>query len=147
MSGTGLSKSVGLRDVFGKTAPRTRDVARVDQEFMFRQPKGLTVRMGKPFERKAPGSSRPGEWLRSGIVGLLLFSVVASSIAGAGTALFCTVIVAWAVFPLLVGSRNALDAGCVFMLVSLGIVVVVDLAQYGVTGPFWEFCTLSMRSR
>jgi len=103
--------------------------------------------MGKPFERKAPGSSRPGEWLRSGIVGLLLFSVVASSIAGAGTALFCTVIVAWAVFPLLVGSRNALDAGCVFMLVSLGIVVVVDLAQYGVTGPFWEFCTLSMRSR
>ena len=60
----------------------------------------------------------------------LLFSVVASSIAGAGTALFCTVILAWTLFPLLVGTRDALEAGCVFMLISLGIVVVVGLARY-----------------
>ena len=56
--------------------------------------------------------------------------MVASSIAGAGTALFCTVILACALFPLLVGTRDALEAGCVFMLISLGIVVVVGLARY-----------------
>lgn len=122
---------MGLRGVSGKTAPRTRDVARVDQGFAFREPDGLTVRMGKLFERKVTGSGRLGEWIRSGIVGLLLFSVVASSIAGAGTALFCTMIVAWALFPLLVGTRDALDTGCVFMLVSLGVVVVVGLARHG----------------
>ncbi len=74
---------------------------------------------------------RTGELVRSSVVGLLLFSVVAFSIAEAGTALFCTVILAWALFPLLVGTRDALEAGCVFMLISLGFVVVVSLARYG----------------
>jgi hypothetical protein len=42
--------------------------------------------------------------------------------------LFCTVLVAWLLFPLLVGLRNTLDAGCTFMLISLGVVVVVGFA-------------------
>ena len=67
--------------------------------------------------------------LESAVVGLLLFSVVASSIAGSEAMLFSTVLAAWVLFPLLVGFRNALDAGCAFMLISLGIVVVVGVAQ------------------
>jgi len=64
-------------------------------------------------------------------MGLLLFSVSASSIAGAGTVFLCALLAAWILLPVLVGVRDALDAGCVFMLISLGIVVVVDLAQNG----------------
>ena len=74
--------------------------------------------------------------LESAAVGLLLFSVVASSIAGSEVALFSTVLVAWVLFPLLVGFRNALDAGCVFMLISLGVVVVVGVAQNGLDALF-----------
>jgi hypothetical protein len=40
-------------------------------------------------------------------------------------------VAAWLVLPAFVGLRNVLDAGCCFMLVSLGIVVVVDLAGHG----------------
>jgi hypothetical protein len=69
--------------------------------------------------------------LESTVVGLLLFSVVASSILGASTIFFLTLLVAWLLFPVLVGIRNTLDAGCVFMLIALGIVVVVGLAQNG----------------
>jgi hypothetical protein len=69
--------------------------------------------------------------LKSTVVGLLLFSVVASSIIGASTMFFLTLLVAWLLFPVLVGLRNTLDAGCVFMLIALGIVVVVGLAHNG----------------
>lgn len=69
--------------------------------------------------------------LDSAVVGLLLFSVVASTIAGAGAVLYGTVLAAWLIFPLLVGFRNTLDAGCAFMLISLGVVVVVEAAQNG----------------
>ncbi len=69
--------------------------------------------------------------LESAVVGLLLFSVVASSIAGSEAVLFSTVLAAWVLFPLLVGFRNALDAGCAFMLISLGGVVIVGVAQNG----------------
>ena len=83
------------------------------------------------------GRERPEDWrgdrslLGPLIVGLLLFSVVASSIAGAGTVFLCALLAAWILLPVLVGVRDALDAGCVFMLISPGIVVVVDLAQNG----------------
>jgi len=43
---------------------------------------------------------------------------------------FASIVVAWLVLPAIVGFRNILDAGCFFMLVSLGIVVVVDLAGH-----------------
>ena len=69
--------------------------------------------------------------LESAAVGFLLFSVVASSIAGSEAILFTTVLAAWVLFPLLVGFRNTLDAGCAFMLISLGVVIVVGVAQNG----------------
>ena len=69
--------------------------------------------------------------LDSAVVGLLLFSVVASAVAGVEAALYGTVLAAWLLFPLLVGFRNTLDAGCAFMLISLGVVVVVEAAQNG----------------
>jgi hypothetical protein len=53
--------------------------------------------------------------LESAVVGLLLFSVVASSIAGSEVALVSTVVAAWVLFP----------------LISLGVVVVVGVAQNG----------------
>jgi len=74
--------------------------------------------------------------LESAVVGLLLFSVVASSIAGSEAVFFSTVLAAWALFPLLVGFRNTLDAGCYFMMISLGVVVVVGIAQNGLSALF-----------
>jgi hypothetical protein len=61
----------------------------------------------------------------------LLFCEMASAMMGAGTVFFASVVVAWLVLPAVVGLENVLDAGCVFMLVSLGIVVVVGAASHG----------------
>ncbi|HET7479087.1 MAG TPA: hypothetical protein VFJ72_06185 [Rubrobacteraceae bacterium] len=76
-----------------------------------------------------------GDWrfamLKSVGVGALLFSAVVSAIVGAGIVFLATVLAAWILFPVLVGPRNVLDAGCLFTMISLGIVVVVSLAQYG----------------
>ena len=69
--------------------------------------------------------------LRSAGVGLLLLSVVISTIAGAESALLFTVLAAWLLFPLLVGLERTLDAGCAFMLISVGVVLVVSAAQNG----------------
>jgi hypothetical protein len=85
-------------------------------------------------------SVRRGDQLRaaleSAVVGLLLFSVVASPIAGSETVFFSTVLAAWVLFPLLVGFRNTLDAGCFVMMISLGVVVVVGIAQNGLSALF-----------
>ena len=51
---------------------------------------------------------------------------------GAEAVYFSAIAVAWLVLPAIVGLRNVLDAGCYFMLVSLGIVVVVGVASHGV---------------
>jgi len=40
-------------------------------------------------------------------------------------------VAAWLVLPAVVGPRKVLDAGCFYMLISLGIVVVVYVARYG----------------
>lgn len=78
---------------------------------------------------------RPGVNARDGLgwagVALLLFTVVASAIGGAEAVFFSTVLFAWLLFPILVGLRNTLDAGCTFMLISLGVMLVVGLAQNG----------------
>ena len=50
---------------------------------------------------------------------------------GAEAVFFSTIVVAWLLLPAIVGPRNVLDAGCVFMLVSLGTVVVVAIASRG----------------
>jgi hypothetical protein len=83
---------------------------------------------------RVPGYGRRGrlqDVLESVGIGVLLLSVVVSAIAGAEGALFLTMLVAWLLFPLLVGVKNTLDAGCAFMLVSLGVVVVVSVARDG----------------
>jgi hypothetical protein len=61
----------------------------------------------------------------------LLASEVAFLVAGAGTLYFASIVAAWIVLPAVVGFKNVLDAGCCFMLVSLGIVIVVDVAGQG----------------
>jgi len=74
---------------------------------------------------------RPGPALASAVLALLVFTEVASSILGAEAVFFSALVVAWLVLPAVVGLRNVLDAGCYFMLVSLGIVVVVEVAHHG----------------
>lgn len=81
------------------------------------------------------GKSRAGHRFRSAaesgvLVGLLL-GVVAAVVAGSGLALFCVLAAAWLVLAAIVGLRNVLDAGCAFMLVAVGVVLVTDLAQRG----------------
>jgi hypothetical protein len=78
-----------------------------------------------------PARYRLLDSLKSGAVGLLLLSVVVSVILGSEMALFATMLVAWALFPVLVDLRNVLEAGCAFMLVSVGVLVVVGVAQHG----------------
>ena len=92
------------------------------------------MRLGESYDRSRAGVWRgftTWEALKSVSVGLLLCAVVASAITGAEAAFFITLLFAWLLFPLLVGIRNTLDAGCAFMLVSVGVVVVVGLAQNG----------------
>ena len=62
---------------------------------------------------------------------MLLLSVVVSVVLGSGMGLFATMLVAWVLFPVLVGLRNVLEAGCAFMLISVGVLVVVGVAQHG----------------
>jgi hypothetical protein len=50
---------------------------------------------------------------------------------GAQAVFFSTIVAAWLVLPAVVGPRNVLDAGCFYMLVSLGIVMVVGVASHG----------------
>lgn len=99
------------------------------------------MRLGDVFDASGSGRShgvsrmvqgnRARDALESAGVGLMLLSVVVCAIAGAEGALFVTMLAAWLLFPLLVGFKNTLDAGCAFMLVSLGVVVVVSVARDG----------------
>ena len=82
-------------------------------------------------ESACRGSWRLGIVSGSVVLVLLLFSEVASLVTGIGALYFASIVVAWLVLPAFVGLRNVLDAGCFFMLVSLGILVVVDLAGQG----------------
>ena len=82
----------------------------------------------RAFRREIPDYGRPG--LGSALLVLLLFFEVASAIAGAESVYFAAIVLAWLVLPAVVGFRNVFDAGCLFMLVSLGVVVVVDVALH-----------------
>jgi hypothetical protein len=79
------------------------------------------------------GENRGRAWPELGSALLAVFLLVeeASSLVGAGTAFFACIVLAWLVLPAVVGYKNVLDAGCFFMLVSLGILMVVDLAGKG----------------
>jgi hypothetical protein len=74
---------------------------------------------------------RLGPALGSVVLASLLICEVASAMVGAQAVFFSTIVAAWIVLPAVVGPRNVLDAGCFYMLISLGIVVVVDVARYG----------------
>jgi hypothetical protein len=92
----------------------------------------LTSRMRRTepaFGRKVQARGRPE--LGSALLAVLLSLEVASSIMGAGTVFLACVVLAWLVLSAVVGFKDVLDAGCLFMLVSLGIVVVVHAAMHG----------------
>jgi hypothetical protein len=72
-----------------------------------------------------------GPTLGSLVLASLLLLEVAAAMVGSEVAFFSTIVAAWLVLPVVVGLRNVLDAGCFYMLISLGIVVVVDVARYG----------------
>lgn len=55
--------------------------------------------------------------------------LLASSIARAKEILLLTLLVAWLLFPVLVGIRDTFDAGYVSMSIALGIVMVVGLTR------------------
>jgi predicted membrane protein len=67
--------------------------------------------------------------LGSVVLASLLLCEVAAAMLGAEAVFFSTLVAAWLVLPAIVGPRNVLDAGCFYMLISLGI--VVDVARYG----------------
>jgi cytochrome c biogenesis protein CcdA len=66
----------------------------------------------------------------SALLAILLLIQVACVIVGAETVFFACIVSAWLLLTALVGYRNVLDAGCLYMLISLGIVVIVDLAGH-----------------
>jgi hypothetical protein len=78
---------------------------------------------------------RVGPTLGSLVLASLLLCEVAAAMVGAEAAFFSIIVVAWLVLPVVVGLRNLLDAGCFYMLISLGIIVVVDVARYGPLSP------------
>ena len=88
--------------------------------------------------RSGPGwpvLSRAGHGYRSaaesGVLAGLLLAVVASVMVGSRAAFLGAVPGAWLVLGAIVGVRNVLDAGCFFMLLVVGMVVVVDLVTNG----------------
>ena len=72
-----------------------------------------------------------GPTLGSVVLASLLICEVAAAMVGAQAVFFSSLVAAWILLPVVVGPRNVLDAGCFYMLISLGIVVVVDVARYG----------------
>jgi hypothetical protein len=77
------------------------------------------------------GGWRLGEVSGSVVLLVLLFSEVASLVTGIGALYFASIMAAWLVLPAVVEFKNVLDAGCFFMLVSLGILIVTNLVGQG----------------
>ena len=86
---------------------------------------------GRVHGKDGAARGRLGPTLGSVVLASLLICEVASAMVGAQAVFFSTIVAAWLVLPAVVGPRNLLDAGCFYMLVSLGIVVVVDVARHG----------------
>ena len=91
---------------------------------------GLLCRSAAKGRVHGKGSGARGR-LGSVVLASLLLCEVAAAIVGAQAVSFSILVAAWLVLLAVVGPRNVLDAGCFFMLVSLGIVVVVDVVRYG----------------
>ena len=67
----------------------------------------------------------------SGVLAGLLIVVVASVMVGSQVTLLGAVLGAWLALGTIVGARNVLDAGCIFMLLVVGVILVVDLVTNG----------------
>ena len=94
---------------------------------------GFLYRSGANGRVHGNGSAargRLGPTLGSVVLASLLLCEVAAAMVGAEAAFFSTIVVAWLILPVVVGLRNVLDAGCFYMLISLGIVVVVSVASH-----------------
>jgi hypothetical protein len=89
---------------------------------------GLLFRAAAMGQAHGNGGTVRG-WLESVVLAVLLLSEVASALVGAEVVFFSTIVVAWLVLPAVVGPRDVLDAGCFYMLISLGIVVVIGAAS------------------
>ena len=89
---------------------------------------GLLYRAAVKGQAHGKGGAARG-WLGSVVLASLLLSEVASAMVGTEAVFFTAIVAAWLVLPAVVGPRNVLDAGCFYMLISLGIVVVVSLAS------------------
>ena len=86
---------------------------------------------GRVHGKDGAARGRLGTKLGSLVLASLLLCEVAAAMVGADAVFFSTIVAAWLVLAAVVGPRNVLDAGCLYMLISLGIVVVVDVARYG----------------
>ena len=86
---------------------------------------------GRVYGKGSAARGRLGPTLGSLVLASLLLCEVAAAMVGAEAVFFSTIVAAWLVLPAVVGPRNILDAGCFYMLISLGIVVVVGAARYG----------------
>ena len=86
---------------------------------------------GRVHGKGSAARGRLGPTLGSLVLASLLLCEVAAAMVGAEAVFFSTIVAAWLVLPAVVGPRNVLDAGCFYMLISLGIVVVVNVARYG----------------
>ena len=86
---------------------------------------------GRVHGKGGGARGRLGPTLGSLVLASLLLCEVAAAMVGAEAAFFSTIVAAWLILSVVVGLRNVLDAGCFYMLISLGTVVVVDVARYG----------------
>jgi hypothetical protein len=94
---------------------------------------GFLYRSGANGRAHGKGSAargRLGPTLGSVVLASLLLCEVAAAMVGAEAVFFSTIVAAWLILPVVVGLRNVLDAGCFYMLISLGIVVVVSVASH-----------------
>jgi hypothetical protein len=85
---------------------------------------------GREHGKVSAARGRLGPTLGSVVLASLLLCEVAAAMVGAEAVFFSTLVAAWLVLPAVVGLRNVLDAGCFYMLISLGIVVVVSVASH-----------------
>ena len=89
------------------------------------------VRSGQRWPAPSRARHRFRSAAESGILAGLLLAVVASVMAGSHATLLVSVLGAWLALGAIVGLRNVLDAGCFFMLLVVGVILVVDLAANG----------------
>jgi hypothetical protein len=85
---------------------------------------------GRVHGKGSAARGRLESTLGSVVLASLLLCEVAAAMVGAEAAFFSTLVAAWLVLPAVVGLKNVLDAGCFYMLISLGIVVVVSVASH-----------------